>query len=253
MNKLLRQSKLFVKHNASTILTTVGAVGVVVTSVMAVKATPKALMLLEDAKQEKGEELTKLEVIKTAAPVYIPSVLVGTATIVCVFGANVLNKRQQAAIMSAYALLDQSYKDYKKKVDELYGEGSNKEVEHEIVKDKYDESDLSIDDEDGKELFYDAFSERYFRSTMADVLAAEYEINHILAQDCGVYLNEFYDQLGLDEVDYGNYLGWSTFELVETYWYCWVEFEHEKVTMDDGLECTIIHMLKEPTFGFEDY
>lgn len=253
MNKLLRQSKLFMKHNASTILTTVGAVGVVVTSVMAVKATPKALRLLEDAKQEKGEDLTKLEVIATAAPVYIPSVLVGTATIVCVFGANVLNKKQQAAMMSAYALLDQSYKDYKKKVDELYGEGSNKEIEHEIVKDKYDESDLTIDDEDGKELFYDAFSERYFRSTMADVLTAEYEINHILAQDCGVYLNEFYDQLGLDEVDYGDYLGWSTFELVETYWYCWVEFEHEKVTMDDGLECTIIHMLKEPTFGFEDY
>ena len=253
MNAVLRQSKLFVKRNATTILTTVGAVGVVVTSVMAVKATPKALRLLEDAKREKGEDLTKLEVIATAAPVYIPSVLVGTATIACVFGANVLNKKQQAAMMSAYALLDQSYKDYKKKVDELYGEGSNKEVEHEIVKDKYDESDLSIDDEDGKELFYDAFSERYFRSTMADVLEAEYEINHILAQDCGVYLNEFYDQLGLDEVDYGDYLGWSTFELVETYWYCWVEFEHEKVTMDDGLECTIIHMVKEPTFGFEDY
>lgn len=253
MNAVLRQSKLFVKRNASTILTTAGAVGVVVTSVMAVKATPKALRLLEDAKREKGEDLTKLEVIATAAPVYIPSVLVGTATIACVFGANVLNKKQQAAMMSAYALLDQSYKDYKKKVDELYGEGSNKEVEHEIVKDKYNESDLTATDEDGKELFYDAFSERYFRSTMADVLEAEYEINHILAQDCGVYLNEFYDQLGLDEVDYGDYLGWSTFELVETYWYCWVEFEHEKVTMDDGLECTIIHMVKEPTFGFEDY
>ena len=253
MNKLLRQSKLFIKHNASTILTTVGAVGVVVTSVMAVKATPKALRLLEDDKQEKGKELTKLEIVKTAAPVYIPSVLVGTATIACVFGANVLNKRQQAAIMSAYALLDQSYKDYRKKVDELYGEGSNKEIEHEIVKDKYDESDLSIDDNDGKELFYDSFSERYFRSTLSDVIKAEYEINRLLAQDYCVYLNEFYDRLGVDEVYYGNYLGWSSFELVETYRYNWVEFEHDKVTMDDGLECTIIDILTEPTFDFENY
>jgi hypothetical protein len=253
MNTLLHQSKLFLKRNAPTILTVVGSVGVVVTSVMAAKATPKALKLLEEVKQEKGEELTKLEVVTVAAPVYIPAVLVGASTIACIFGANILNKRHQAALMSAYALLDQSYKDYKKKVDELYGEGSNKEIEREIVKDKYNESDLSIDDSDGKELFYDAFSERYFRATMADVLEAEYEINHILARDCGVYLNEFYEQLGIDTVDYGDYIGWSSFELVETYWYCWVEFEHEKVTMDDGLECTIIHMLKEPTFDFENY
>lgn len=253
MNKLLNKSKLFVKRNASTILTGVGAVGVVATSVMAVKATPKALRLLEHAEQEKGEKLTKLEIVKTAAPVYIPSVLTGAATIACIFGANILSKRQQAAMMSAYALLDQSYKDYKKKVDELYGEGSNKEIEQAIAKDKYDETDLTIDDNDGKELFYDAYSERYFIATMADVLEAEYEINRLLAQDYGVYLNEFYELLPLDEVDYGNYMGWSSFELVETYWYCWVEFEHEKVTMDDGLECTIIHMLTEPTFDFENY
>ena len=253
MNKLLSKSKLFLRRNSSTILTGVGAVGVVVTSVMAVKATPKALKLLEDAKQEKGEDLTTFEVVKTAAPVYIPSVLVGAGTIACIFGANVLNKKQQAALMSAYALLDQSYKDYKKKVDELYGEGSNKEIEQEIAKDKYNESDLSIDDNDGKELFYDAFSERYFRSTMADVLEAEYEVNHIIACECGIYLNGFYELLGIDEVDYGDYLGWSAAELYETYWNSWIEFEHQKVTMDDGLECTIINILTEPTFGFEDY
>jgi len=253
MNKLLRQSKLFMKRNASTILTGAGAVGVVMTSVMAVKATPKALRLLENAKQEKGEDLTTLEVIKTAAPVYIPSVLVGAATITCIFGANVLNKKQQAAMMSAYALLDQSYKDYKKKVEELYGEGSTKQIEQEIVKDKYNESDLSIDDSDGKELFYDAFSERYFRATLSDVLEAEYEVNHILACEYGLYLNGFYELLGIEEVDYGNYIGWSSAELYETYWNSWIEFEHQKVTMDDGLECTIINILTEPTFDFENY
>lgn len=253
MNNLLRQSKLFLKHHAPTILTVAGSAGVVVTSVMAVKATPKALRLLEEVKQEKGEDLTTLEVVVTAAPVYIPALLVGASTIACIFGANILNKRHQAALMSAYALLDQSYKDYKKKVDELYGEGSSKEIEHEIVKDKYNESDLSITDEDGKELFYDAFSERYFRATLAEVIEAEYEVNRILACQYGLYLNGFYELLGIDEVDYGNYIGWSSAELYETYWNSWVEFTHEKVTMDDGLECTIINILTEPTFGFEDY
>ena len=40
-----------------------------------VKATPKALSLLEQAKEEKGEELTKLETVKIAGPAYIPSIV----------------------------------------------------------------------------------------------------------------------------------------------------------------------------------
>jgi hypothetical protein len=250
MNNLLHKSQLFVKRNASTILTCVGGAGVIATTIMAVKATPKAVRLLENAKQEKGEDLNVWETIKVAGPCYIPTVVAGVSTLACIFGANALNKRQQAALMSAYALLDNSYKEYKNKVNELYGEDADLQVRSELVKDKYDED---LNEDDGKLLFYDEFSGRYFRSTMADVLEAEYEINHLLAMDSGVYLNEFYDLLGLDTVDYGDYLGWSSFELVETYWYCWVEFEHEKVTMDDGMECYIINMTKEPTFDFENY
>ena len=47
----------FIKRNASTILTVLGSIGVVATTITSVKATPKALRLIEDAKQEKGEEL----------------------------------------------------------------------------------------------------------------------------------------------------------------------------------------------------
>lgn len=251
MGTFLNHSEMFLKRNASTILTCVGSVGVVVTSVMAVKATPKALELLEEAKQRKGEKLTKLEVVKTAGPVYIPAALVGVSTIACVFGANVLNKRHQAAITSAYALLDNSYKEYRNKVEELYGEDADDRVTEEIVKDKYDNEDLKVSDD--KQLFYDEFSERYFEETMEKVLMAEYELNRQLAMNFGVYLNEFYELLGIDTKDYGDYLGWSTYELSEAYWYSWVEFTHKKVVMDDGLECTIIIMNMEPTFDFENY
>lgn len=247
MEGLLRQAQLFCKRNASAILTGLGGAGVIATTVMAVKATPKALKLIEEAENEKGEELTTLEKFAATGTTYVPTIITGATTIACIVGANILNKHQQAALMSAYALLDNSFKEYKNKVDELYGDGSDREIRHEIVKDKYEPS------ENEQLLFYDEFSERYFHSTMEDVLIAEYEINHLLAQDCGVYLNEFYDLLGINTVDYGDYLGWSSFELVETYWYCWVEFEHEKVTMDDGRECYIIHMPKEPTFDFENY
>ena len=72
VGNLLASSKLFLKRNSSTILTIVGAAGVVATAVTAVWATPKALKLLEDAKRDKGEELTKIETVQVAAPAYVP-------------------------------------------------------------------------------------------------------------------------------------------------------------------------------------
>lgn len=252
MNKILRSSQAFLNRNASTILTCIGGVGVVTTSVMAVKATPKALTLLEKAKEEKGEELTKFEVVRTAGPAYIPAVLVGVSTIACIFGANVLNKRKQAAIMSAYALLDSSYKDYRNKVQELYGEDADNRVNEEIAKDKYEEEEIELKD-DNNQLFYDQFSERYFETTMETVIRAEYEINKKISLWGGADLNEFYDMLGIPQVDYGNHLGWSAGGLMEMAWSDWLDFDHEKVVMDDGLECYIISMSTEPMFDYEYY
>lgn len=244
MNRLVQTTKLFVKRNSSTILTCVGAAGVVTTSVMAVKATPKAMMLLDKAKEEKGSELTKWETVNIAGPVYIPSVIVGLSTITCIFGANLLNKRHQASLMSAYALLDSSYKDYRSKVQELYGDDANLNVITEIAKDEYAENDISVSD--GTQLFYDAFSARYFESTMEEVLFQEYEVNRVMAIGEGVYLNYFYDNLGLDhEIGYDD-LGWSCGSMYDIHWHPWIEFEHTKTTMDDGLECTIITMPLEP-------
>ena len=65
MNSLLNKSQVFLKRNSATILTCVGAAGVIATTVTAVKATPKAMRLIEEAKVEKGEDLTKLETIPT--------------------------------------------------------------------------------------------------------------------------------------------------------------------------------------------
>lgn len=251
MNKFVHHSKLFLKHNGSTILTCVGAAGVVATTVTGIKATPKATRLLKEAKKEKGEKLTTFEKVKVAAPVYIPTVLLGTSTIACIVGANILNKRQQAGLISAYALLDSSYKEYKAKVMELYGEEEANRVKDEIAKDKYEEEEIEV--ADNNQLFYDEFSGRYFETTIERVLYAEYELNRLLSQDTGLYLNEFYDLLGLDQIEYGDYLGWSSYHIIECQWYCWVEFEHRKVVMEDGLECTIINMLTEPIYDFWEY
>lgn len=243
-------AKLFFKRNASTILTCVGGIGVVATAVVAVKDTPKAMQLIEKKTEEKGEDLTTIEKIKVAGPVYIPAVAIGVSTLVCIFGANTLNKRTQASLMSAYALLDSSYKEYKNKVEEMYGEGASALVQGEVAKDKYNEDDISRDDE--KLLFYDYFSERYFHSTMEEVMQAEYDINRELHTKDYAYLNEFYDLLGLDHIKSGWDLGWSMGASLSHYWKTWIDFRHEKVEMEDGMECYIITMT-EPIVDFEEY
>ena len=129
-------NKRFWQRNASTILTSIGGIGVVATSILSIKATPKAMQLIEEAKEEKGEELSKFEVVKVAWKLYIPAALIGTATIACIFGANTLNKCQQASLMSAYALLDNSYKEYKNKLKELYGEETHQSILEEIAAEK---------------------------------------------------------------------------------------------------------------------
>lgn len=245
-------NKRFFKQNGSTILTCIGGFGVIATSVLVAKATPKALKRLEKVEEEKGEDLTKLEKVKVAGPAYIPAVLTGASTIACIFGANMLNKRQQASLASAYALLDRSYKDYKKKVEELYGEEAGVRIREELAKDKYEGLE-DIDFGDDKQLFYDGFSGRYFQSTLADVIQAEYDTNKQLINNGGVYLNEFYEFLGLDEISAGNELGWSSGILSSMYWAYWIEFDHEKVVMDDGLECYIITMRYEPVIDFAYY
>ena len=243
--------KTFIKRNGSTILSVTGATGTMLTAVLAVKATPKAMQLIEEAEKEKGEKLTKTEVVKYVGPAYIPTILVGFGTIACIFGANVFNKKQQASLTSAYALLDNSYKEYKNKVRELLGEDSDHEIRTEIAKDHYKNEDIEVDDE--KELFYDYFSERYFESTMEDVLRAEAGLNKIIAVDTGAYLNEFYDLLDIPRIHAGDELGWSNGILEAMYWTNWVDFDHKKVEMEDGMECCIITMRQEPVIDFAYY
>lgn len=253
MNKLLSNSRLFLKRNSSTILTCAGAVGVIATTVSAVKATPKAIALMELAKEEKGEDLTKTEVVLAAAPAYIPTVLLGASTIACIFGANMLNKRNQAALMSAYALIDNSYKEYKAKVEELYGEEADAEVKMQIAKDKYDCEVSMVESSGEKRLFFDFYSGRYFESTIEAVQRAQYNINRKMNTRDYAYLNDWYDELGIERVAHGYTFGWSGGACFDLYWQNWIDFTHEVVDVDDGLECTIISFYTEPIPDFETY
>lgn len=98
------------KKASPTILTCIGAVGVVATAVLAVKATPKAdgLIKADSRRNHDGNPYaaTKLEAVKSCWKCYIPAAATGVATIICIFGANTLNKKQQASLASAYLEYD---------------------------------------------------------------------------------------------------------------------------------------------------
>lgn len=245
----MNKTQLFLKRYSSTILTVVGATGVVVTSALSVKATPKALELLEEAKQKKGEDLTVIETIEVAWKPYIPAIISGCSTIACIFGANILNTRNQASLMSAYALLDNAYKEYRNKVNDIYGEESKTNVTQEIIKSKFnDDNDMELDD--SKLLFFDYQSMQFFQSTMEEVMHAENEFLETFHERGYACLNEYYDMLHIPHADYGYQLGWFDIENNDPYNCHELEFEYEKVLINDDLECWIISTNIPPALDY---
>lgn len=239
--------RLYLQRNSPTIVSCIGAVGVVATTIAAVKATPKALSLIENEKayinkqleeggwQTRVDKLTTVETIKATWKCYIPTAIIGLSTIICIFGANVLNKRQQAAITSAYMLLDNTYKQYKEKVSKLLGDNADTIVKKSIIEDQYSEITL----------FYEYHYGEFFERRKADVLNAEYQLNLKFASQGYACLNDFFELLGLPITQEGEVIGWSTQE-----GYSAIDFEHQLLELDDGMECTIINLPISPSICY---
>ena len=247
----MTKSNLFLKKNSATILTVAAAAGVIATSILSAKAAIKASRVLAHKEEEKGEKLTFEETISAVWTIYIPPVVSGMSTIACVFGANILNQRLQASLASAYALIDNSYKEYKAKLKELYGEEAHNNIVDAIAAEKCDEVHISaggltsaytqeIESDAEPRLFYDEYSGRYFETTIDKVLLAEYHLNRNYILRGFARLNEFYEFLGLESTDYGETVGWDI--CGEIYW---IDFNHRKAFIgddNDGFECYIIEM-----------
>lgn len=212
------------KKFSPTVLSCAGAAGVVGTSVLAVKATPKALRKIRaDSRKAHNDPdaYTKLEAFQSAWIYYVPSVVMGAATMICIFGANILNKHQQAAITSAYALLNDAYQDYKDKLKELYGEDAHRKIMEAIAVEKADDMyiastgllggsslDFGEHDPEDNRLFYDSFSKRYFESSINRVIQAEYYLNRDFAIGGYRSVNDFYEFLGIEPISGGDEIGW---------------------------------------------
>ncbi len=240
--RMCGKSKLYIRRSSSTILCCVAAVGVVGTAVAAVKATPKAMKLLEDTTDEKGADLGKTEIVLTVAHLYIPAAAIGIGTIFCIFGANTLNKHQQAQLMSAYALLKNYHKEYCDKLIELHGEEADVEIRNAMIRKRCNFHPLDLDVPDGKVIFYDELSGESIMRYEWEVIDAEYHFNRNFTMRGYAFLNEFYEFLGIPRTEYGGTAGWSMSSGI-----MWVDFEHRLIDNDDGgPACYSIDMVFPP-------
>lgn len=249
--KLLTHIGYSLKKNAPTIMSITAGVGVVVTSVLSGRATVKANEKIKKHHKETGEPLTKVETVIKVAPAYILPATSAAITILCIFGSNFLNQKRQAAIAGAYIFLDKSFKEYKKKVKEIYGENADEKIEEEIAEDHYEMAPLKKDD--SKELFYDLFSKRFFESTKEAVMAAEYHFNRNFILKETIFLNELYDFLGLSQVPYGDCIGWDLYLAGDFYGYKWIDFNHCRKKLKDGREYIVIEYEYSPILVEDAY
>lgn len=237
------------RRSSPTILTVLGIAGVVGTTVMSIKATPKAMKLIKAKKDELNtDKLTPTELVQTTWKCYIPTALIGAGTIACIIGIGVMDKRNQAALTSAYAMLNESYKQYRQAAKKVYGEDADNKIHAEMAKDAmvadgcwgYQVYNMDMDPESEQKLFYDLTSKKYFTTTMAAVLNAQYHVNRNLALRGDCSLNEYLSFLGIDEVDKGDEIGWDINYMIEEMDSYWLDFDNQKTTLEDGLECITI-------------
>lgn len=234
------------KHGA-TLLSVAAAAGVVLTAVETAKATTKAQSLID---MNKAEPMSKKEVVEECWRYYIPAAIVGAGAIACILGSNTMNKKTQKELMAAYVAVQQTYSAYRRKVAEQVG----REVEQDIHKDVGKETPK--ENGDVVHLFYEPNAKKYFHATMAQVIEAAYDFNRALAIDGGVSLNEWYNFLGTDELTItpeGDLKGWCIDQLIEDWDYYWMEFEYDKQTTDDGLECYYYSPFIDPVDNWMEY
>ena len=237
------------KHSPE-ILAGIGVVGVVASTVLACKATMKINDILVDAKDQLdkvkdiandpayadiyNEEDAKkdttiiyvqkgVEIVK----IYLPAITVGAVSIGCLLASNNILRKRNAALGAAYATLDKSYKTYRNRVAERFGDEVEKEIRYGIKAEKVEKT---VIDEDGNEVtveeevkvmdpnlysdyarFFDEASPYWQKDPEYNLMflkAQQQYANDLLKSRGRLFLNEVYEMLGIDKSKAGQIVGW---------------------------------------------
>ncbi len=238
-----------IKKHSPEILTGIGIAGMITTAVMAVRATPKALMMLEEKKRERdAEKLTPVEAVKTAWLCYLPAAVIGGVSVFCLIGASSAHVRRNTALATAYALSESALKDYQGKVVEVIGEKKEQSVRDAVAKDKIDKNPVNgreiVMTGKGDTLCYDAISGRYFKSDIDKLKKAENELNRQMLDERYISLNDLYYEIGLSNTKMGDDLGWNIDEGL-------IKLRFSSHLAEDGTPCLVLDYQLAPRYDFQ--
>ena len=242
--------KTMVRHSPE-ILTGLGIAGMISTVVLAVKATPKALKLIEEEKQQESHELTTVEVVKVAWKPYVPAAISGVIATGCLIGACSVSARRTAALTTAYQLSTAALSEYKNKVVETIGEKKEQHIREKIDKDRVDQNPINqnsiILTKKGNTLCMDGFSKRYFESDIDELHKAINRLNAMLVKDGSCSLNDLYDELCLEHTDIGYDLGWNINKVGRGL----IDLGTTATIASDGRPCIVVNCNPAPEWGFD--
>ena len=267
ITKIFKDIGNAVQKHSPEILTGFGIAGFVTTTVLAVKATPKALQLIDEKKMEIFDDLDPrdipgnnadyhdislkpTEVIKSAWKPYIPAVITGIASAACLIGANSVNAKRNAALATAYKLSETALINYKEKVIETIGEKKETEVRKKVAQKHIDESPAPSKEIvviGGDEvLFLDAISKRSFKSTGNDIDAIVNKLNaDMVTGEPYISLSQFYDEVGLSHTANSDEIGWSLFHGGT------IQIDYTPGITEDNKPCFVLDYMVRPRYDFD--
>lgn len=253
VTKFFRDAGNAVSKHSPQILTAIGIASMITTTVLAVKATPKALECIEGKKEElHTDELTPVEVVKAAWKPYVPAAITGVVGVTCLVGANSVHARRSAALATAYKLSETAFNEYREKVVETIGEKKEKSVREKVAQKKVDDNPVSKNEViiagAGDVLFLEPVSMRYFTSDIETVRRIINDLNYRLTSGMEEYisLSEFYDEIGLSHTAVSDDVGWNISKDGP------IDMSFPVTKADDGRPCLMLEYQVAPRRGYTD-
>lgn len=210
---LVKPIETIVRANAPQILSGLGiafgagAVG------FSVKATVKAVEIVKEKEKERGEKLSKTEIVQATWKNYIPAASCSVASAACIVASTHISMRRLATMTAAYAMSENSFKEYKEKAVELLGEKKEEELRGAVSQDyieKHPPYNTIVEHaKGGGTLCLNQFDGRYFYSDADTIKSTINDLNHMLLNDYNVSLNDFYYLLDMKESGIGDRFGWN--------------------------------------------
>lgn len=216
IKEMLQSAQSFALKNSPTILTAVGVLGVVTTSVTAARAGYASAILLAEANDPprmQGEDIEPLsgrQKIETVWKQFIPPAVIGAITLAAIVGANRIGTRRATALAAAFAMSERMAEEYRQKVLEHIGDRKEDLVRSDILQDRLKNAGTeTIILGESQVIHFDAWSGRAFPAAIAQIDAAVNQINYQLNQQWSASLTEFYDLLGLPKTAVSDDFGWN--------------------------------------------